>query len=180
MQSVLEPIKVINPYAEQLKLPTSCFKPLRTNQHYLQFIETVTWYHQYQRQEQADDNGEVYIETTLEDIRLANHLLKDILLTKSDELPRAIRTFFEQVKTWLTNANQSSFYSKQIRSHFRLYPMKANRYIKTLESYGYLKRTGGIEYEVSDWSEYDNLKTGLDVMDQLLERLEKYEKLVEA
>ena len=185
VQSVLEPIKVINPYAEQLKLPTSCFKPLRTNQHYLQFIETVTWYHQYQRQEQADDNGEVYIETTLEDIRLANHLLKDILLTKSDELPRAIRTFFEQVKAWLTNANQSSFYSKQIRSHFRLYPMKANRYIKTLESYGYLKRTGGnkkqgYEYEVSDWSEYDNLKSGLDVMDQLLERLEKYEKLVEA
>lgn len=185
VQRVLEPVKVINPYAESLKLPASCFKPLRTNQHYLQFIETVTWYHQYQRTEKADDNGEVYISTTLEDIKLANYLLKDILLTKSDELPKAIRTFFEQVKAWLTNASQSSFYSKALRTHFRLYPMKANRYIKTLESYGYLKRAGGnkkqgYEYEVADWSEYDKLKNGLDVMDQLLEKLEKHEKVVEA
>jgi len=30
VQSVLKPIEVRNPYAEQLRIPKTCFKPLRT------------------------------------------------------------------------------------------------------------------------------------------------------
>ena len=176
IQQVLQPVKVVNPYAESLKIPYKCFKPLRTNEHYLQFIETVTWYHQYQRQEKADENGELYIETTLEDIETANRLMKEVLLTKSDELPKSIRSFFEALKSWLKQAKKTSFYGKEVRNHFRLYPVKANRYISTLEQFGYLKRAGGnkksgYEYEVVDWEDYDKLKNGLNVLDELLKSL---------
>jgi len=179
IQQLLEPIRVINPYAEHLKIPKKCFKPLRTNQHYLQFIETITWYHQKQRAEKVDpETGELYIETTLEDIEISNKLMKDALLTKSDELPRAVRNFFETLKTWLKAENQTAFYSKTIRQHFRMYPMKANRYIQTLEQYGYLKKAGGnkktgYEYEITDWSEYETLKTGINALDEQLEQLRK-------
>jgi hypothetical protein len=201
IQRVLQPIKVINPFAEELKIPLRCFKPLRTNQHYIDFIETVTWYHQFQRiwidgstgeiiYDPANENsfppsggnaeskGGCFIETTLEDIEIANELMKDILLTKSDELPKAIREFFEQLKNWLKDTEQLSFYSKKMRAHFRLYPMKANRYIKTLLQYGFIRKAGGnkksgYEYEVSDWQEYDNLKSGLNILDELLEKLKK-------
>ena len=44
VQRVLKPIKVINPFAEYLELPQSVFKPRRTNSHYLQFIEAITFY----------------------------------------------------------------------------------------------------------------------------------------
>ncbi len=54
MQTVLKPIKVRNPYAELLKLPEYIFKPLRTNSHYLAVIETITFYHQYQREIKTD------------------------------------------------------------------------------------------------------------------------------
>jgi hypothetical protein len=47
VQRVLKPIKVINPFAEYLELPQSVFKPRRTNSHYLQFIEAITFYKQY-------------------------------------------------------------------------------------------------------------------------------------
>lgn len=47
-QRLLEPIKVVNPYAELLKIPKEVFKPRRTNNHYLQFIEAITFYHQHQ------------------------------------------------------------------------------------------------------------------------------------
>ena len=50
VQRVLKPIKVINPFAEHLELPQSVFKPRRTNSHYLQFIEAITFYCQWQRQ----------------------------------------------------------------------------------------------------------------------------------
>jgi hypothetical protein len=53
-QRLLEPIKVVNPYAELLKIPKEVFKPRRTNNHYLQFIEVVTFYHQFQREKKAD------------------------------------------------------------------------------------------------------------------------------
>ena len=182
IQRILQPIKVINPFAEVLKIPLRCFKPLRTNQHYIDFIETVTWYHQFQRKEQVDkETGEVFIETTLEDIEVANELMKEVLLTKSDELPKAIRDFFEQLKVWLKEEDISSFYSKKMRAYFRLYPMKANRYIKTLLQYGFLKKAGGnkksgYEYEVADWNEYDNLKSDLNILDELLENLKKGSK----
>ena len=181
LQRVLEPVKVINPYAEYLRIPTRCFKPLRTHDHYLQFIETVTWYHQYQREERADENGEVYIETTLEDIAVANQLMKEVLLTKSDELTKSQRQFFEQMKGWLKEQKQTSFYVKALRSHFRMYPMKANRYVKSLEQYGYLKKTGGnrkqgYEYEVTDWEDYQQLQNGLNVLDDLLEKLKTMKK----
>jgi len=117
VQQSLQQVKVVNPYAESLRIPTRCFKPLRTHAHYLQFIETVTWYHQYQRDEKADENtGEVYIESTLEDIEVANSLMKDILLTKSDELPKAIREFFESLKQWLQENKMDSFTSKSMRA----------------------------------------------------------------
>lgn len=182
IQMTLEPVRVINPYAESLRIPNQCFKPLRTHEHYLQFIETVTWYHQYQRKEHVDkDTGEVYITTTLEDIETANGLIKEVLLTKSDELPKTLRDFFEQLKDWLKSEQKESFYSKALRTHFRMYPMKANRYINTLEQYGYLKKCGGnrkqgYEYEVTDWSDYETLKSGLNVLDELLESLKSKHK----
>ncbi len=182
LQRVLEQVNVINPYAEALRIPTQCFKPLRTHDHYLQFIETVTWYHQYQREEKAnEETGEIYIETTLDDIAIANQLMKEVLLTKSDELPQSLRQFFEQMKSWLQAKGQTTFYVKDLRSHFRLYPMKANRHVRTLEQYGYLKKIGGnrkqgYEYEVANWQDYEQLQNGLNVLDQLLERLKKVEK----
>jgi hypothetical protein len=46
-QRLLKTITVKNPFAEYLSLPQSVFKPRRTNAHYLQFIEIITFYKQY-------------------------------------------------------------------------------------------------------------------------------------
>ena len=103
VQLMLEPVKVRNPYATKLNIPDTVFKPLRTNTHYLSFIETVTFYHQYQRSVSTDkQTGERCIETTLEDIEQANKLLKDVLLAKSDELTKACRDFLELLKNYVT------------------------------------------------------------------------------
>ena len=179
IQSVLKPVKVRNPYAEQLKIPDYIFKPLRTNSHYLAFIETITFYHQFQRELKTDrETGEKYIETTLEDIESANQLLKDVLLTKSDELPKAVRIFFEGLKYHLRSTEKESFFTKEIRSKLRLNPMTVNRYIRNLESRGYIRKSGGnkktgFEYEVINWKEYDKLQTGMNVLTEILNRLKE-------
>jgi len=176
MQSVLKPISVRNPYAELLKLPGHVFKPLRSNVHYLAMIETITFYHQYQREVKTDPvTGETYIETTLEDIQWANRLLKEVLLAKSDELSGECRGFFESLKRWLKSSGKTSFYASQIRESFRMNPNNLKYYLLQLMRYGYLKPVGGerykrgYEYEVVNFQEYDKLNSGINsVFDEVL------------
>jgi len=179
MQSILKPIKVRNPYAEMLKIPEHVFKPLRTNSHYLAFIETITFYHQYQREVKTDPiTGERYIESTLEDIEWANKLLKDVLLAKADELPRQIREFFEMLKNWLVTNKKESFYTKEIREALRMHPSKVKRYISELSRYNLIKVTGGnryktgLEYEIINNEDYSKLENGITtILDTVLQEI---------
>jgi len=181
MQTVLKPIKVRNPYAEMLKLPEYIFKPLRTNSHYLAVIETITFYHQYQREIKTDpETGVRYIETNLEDIEWANKLLKDVLLAKADELPRAVRTFFERLKNWQKTGNKETFYSKEIRETFRMTSSSCNRYILELLRNNYIKITGGnkyrqgFEYQIIKPDEYQKLQKHVKTaLDEALENIKK-------
>jgi DNA primase len=183
IQTLLKPVQIRNPYAEQLQIPEAVFKPLRSNAHYLAFIECVTFYHQYQRPWKTDpETGEQYIETTLEDIEAANYLMKDILLAKSDELSGACRQFFERLKTHLEDHGKQSFYAKEIRSAMRLNYATLKRYLLQLTRNSYLKVTGGdrykkgYEYEVVDREEYEALKANVNnALDQALERIKQGE-----
>ncbi len=141
VQRVLRPIKVINPYAEFLEPPQSVFKPRRTNAHYLQFIEAVTFYRQFQRQQQVnEETGEVYIETTIEDIREANELIIDVLLRKSDTLTGACRNHLERLKGYLTQSRQTTFTNAEIRRGLRVKQTTLLRYNQRLLGEGYVRK----------------------------------------
>ena len=185
-QRLLRKIKVINPYAPELDIPDCVFKKLRTNMHYLKLVEIITFYHQYQREWKTDGEGRPYVETTLEDIELANWLVKDTLIRKSDELSGDLRGFFESLKHYLKNQEgteeQTSFYAKEIRKTFRLHPQKLSRYLINLEKRGLIKlvsnnRQTGYEYQIISWDDYQLLKNDVDVLDQILEKLKKKTKL---
>lgn len=179
MQSVLIPISVRNPFAELLKLPEHVFKPLRTNSHYLVFIETVTFYHQYQREIKTDPaSGERYIETTIEDIEWSNRLLNDVLLAKSDELSGECRGLFERLKRWAKAEGKASFFATQVREAFRMNPSNLKYYLIQLSRYGYIKPVGGdrykrgYEYEIINFDEYKNLNTNISsVLDDVLNKI---------
>ena len=169
IQCVLDNVRVVNPYAEQLALPPEVFKPLRTNAHYLAFIETVTFYHQHQRARKRDANGDTYIETTLGDIEAANLLLADVLLAKADELTKATRRFLERLRGWMAEGERGSFYVGDVRLAFRLPPSTTRRHVFTLVNYGYAKcvggtRSKGYEYELVDEQKVlgDAVRTALD------------------
>ncbi|MFY0599859.1 MAG: hypothetical protein JXR03_09320 [Cyclobacteriaceae bacterium] len=176
-QRVLEPIKVVNPYAELLQIPKEIFKPRRTNNHYLQFIEAVTFYHQHQRELKADENGEAYIETTLEDVEAANQLLKEILIRKSDELNGACRQYLEQIKAYLEVENKKAFTNREIRKKLRINHSNQKRWTINLESNYYLKRekgnkNQGYQYRITSYEEYRQLKEQINsALDQSLENL---------
>ena len=183
-QRLLEPIKVVNPFAEQLDIPQEVFKPRRTNSHYLQFIEVVTFYHQHQRKQKADPaTGELYIETTLEDIAAANSLLKETLLRKSDELSGATRNYFERLKSWLESLPEGeegkakTFTNRQVSQSLRIPITTVKRHHYQLLEYGHIiiqqkLARGKYCYTVVDTEDYKTLQNQVDtVLDKILDRL---------
>ena len=164
VQRLLKPIRVINPFAEYLELPQSVFKPRRTNSHYLQFIEVITFYKQYQREKQYDkETGEEFIETTIEDIQEANELITDVLLRKSDTINGACRNHLERLKFYLKVNNQTTFTNAEIRRNLRIKESTLRNYNNQLLLEDYIKRikkakTKSYCFEVVDVDEYSNLK----------------------
>ncbi|CAM1353719.1 hypothetical protein [Tenacibaculum halocynthiae] len=163
-QRVLKPIKVINPFAEYLELPPSVFKPRRTNSHYLQFINAITFYKQYQREKKYhSETGEEYIETTIEDIEEANELITEVLLRKSDTITGATRNHLENLKKYLLENNQTTFTNAEIRRRLRVKETTLRRYNKQLLAENYIRRIKNVKtksycFEVVDIDEYKNLK----------------------
>ena len=180
VQRVLQPITVKNPFAEKLIIPKEVFKPRRTNAHYIAFIEAVTFYKQYQREHKVDkETGEIFIETTLEDIAEANELMKNILLKKSDELGYATRNYFEQLKNHLQESKQKTFINSSIRKVFREHPSKQKRFMIELQQYGFIRKVDGDKkkgfvYEVVSNEEYNRLQHTINTaLDEVLQNLSR-------
>ncbi|OEK08055.1 hypothetical protein A8C32_16505 [Flavivirga aquatica] len=179
-QRVLKPITIRNPFANKLNLPQSVFKPRRTNNHYLQFIEAITFYYQYQREPKVDkQTGEIYIETTLEDIENANMLLKEVLLRKSDELTGSCRNYLETLKTYLKAKKKKEFTGLEIRTQLRIKESTLRNYHKHLQLLGYIKRntnkkTRSYTFELVISKDYDKLQKDIQtVLDKALQSIKK-------
>jgi len=181
IQRVLQPVNIINPYAKYIQLPEQVFKPRRTMTLLLGFIEAITFYHQYQREVKKDPTGQFYIETTPEDITAAFTLLKDVLFSKSDELTRATREFFEQLKMMQNQNGAESFSARAVREHMRINPGNLKRYLSELVRYGYIKahgnryRKGSYEYMIVNIGEYEALKSSVEQrLQSILEQVKNH------
>lgn len=94
-QRLLRPLKVVNPFAEQLTFRSDQTRTRRDHMKYLTLIQSITYLHQYQRDTKSvEQNGKriEYIEVTIEDIKTANHLAHEVLGRTLDELPPQTRT----------------------------------------------------------------------------------------
>jgi DNA primase catalytic core len=96
-QRLLRPLKVANNYAPYLTFVDGQTRTRRDHVKYLTLIRAVTLLHQYQRPIKVKDGVE-YIETTLEDIALANRLAHQVLGRTLDELPPQTRNLLRELE----------------------------------------------------------------------------------
>ena len=93
-QRLLEPLAVVNPYADRLTFQDDRTRMRRDHEKYLTLIDTIALLHQHQREVKTLPYGEQalrYIEVTLADIALANKLAHEVLGRTLDELPPQTR-----------------------------------------------------------------------------------------
>ena len=173
-------IKILNPLAAHLSLPTGVKNKRRSMALYLDFIAAITFLHQYQREITTDKTtGDKFISTTKEDIRIANDLLKDVLLRKADDLSIGARKMLEAIKVHLNQNNKQEFTQKELRFALLQSNDVVKRHIKELLESTYLKVMGGnrfkgITYSLLSDEEYTELQNNISVeLNQMLMELSK-------
>ncbi len=97
-QRLLRPLRVVNPYAEQLTFLDDRTRTRRDHMKYLALIRTIALLHQHQRPVRTieqDGRPVEYIEATLDDIAAANRLAHQVLGRCLDEMPPQTRRLLE-------------------------------------------------------------------------------------
>jgi len=105
-QRLLRPLHVVNPFADRLTFLDDTTRTRRDHEKYLALIDAVTLVHQHQREVKV---GVVrgrrvdYVETTLDDIAVANRLAAEALGRSLDELPPQTRRLLEMAHKWVSS-----------------------------------------------------------------------------
>jgi hypothetical protein len=150
LQCVIASLKnttIINPYATLINLPDDVPHPRKTLLLLLNFIDTITFFRQYQRETTTDTaTGEVMIKTHPEDVELAFTLLKSSLFRRSDELSTTARGFYSWLQKFLKEAKTKQFTALDVRRAKRIHPRTLNRYLQELCLFHYIQIKGGNKY----------------------------------
>ena len=160
VQRLLEPLVIINPYAEQLTFPTLSLRARRDHKKYLMLIKAVAFLHQKQREVKETryrDEPLRYIEVTRDDIRRANRLAQHALGNSVDELSAPARRLLGEIHAMVKAlceqkkiaARDVIFTRRTIRERIGWSDWQVRTHIHELETLEYVHaRTGawGKEY----------------------------------
>lgn len=127
-QRLLEPLAVVNPFADRLTFADGRTRTRRDHGKYLGLISAVTLLHQHQRtRKTATVNGRVvaYVESTIGDIEVAHRLAHAVLGQSLDELPPQTRRLLTAVHRFATDQARRHaipldlvrFTRRQLREH---------------------------------------------------------------
>jgi hypothetical protein len=142
--ATLQNTNIINPFATLINLPDEVACPRKSLLLLLNFIEVITYFFQYQREQRANkETGEVFTITHPSDIELAFALLKNTLFKRADELSTAARNFYNWLTNFLKEAKTHQFTALDIRKAKQLHPRTLNNYLNELKLFSYIQITGG-------------------------------------
>ncbi|MDI6788465.1 MAG: hypothetical protein QME51_08855, partial [Planctomycetota bacterium] len=151
IQRLLNPVKVINPYAPYLTFIDDRLRARRDHKKYLNLIKTIAFLYQYQRPVKETMLKETkdafsYIEVTIDDIHLANQLAHDVLGKSLDELTQPSRELLllvyemvrEKAREEKMQVSEFVFTRRQIREYTHWSHYQASKHIRELEEKEYL------------------------------------------
>ncbi len=140
----LQNTSIINPFATLINLPDEVAYPRKSLLLLLNFIEVITYFFQYQREQTVDKStGEIFIKTHPQDIELAFKFLKNNLFRRADELSTSARGFYHWLTKFLEEAKTNQFTALDIRKTKTIHPRTLNRYLQELKLFSYIQVVGG-------------------------------------
>ena len=125
-QRLIEPLPVVMPWADRLTFRHDQTRMRRDNAKYLSLIASITLLHQHQRKQVKLATGETAVESTIEDVELANRLVSETMGHSLDNLLPQTRQLLvlidnlvnQQSKQNMVARNLVRFTQRQLRESF--------------------------------------------------------------
>jgi len=118
-QRLLQPVRVNNPYVDQLRFPHARVRDRRDNQAYMTLIDSIALLHQFQRQRKSKTlhgTSIEYIDVVPEDIAVANMIVGALMGSSIDDLPTQTRRLLLSVHAYVDRqANDSDIPIDEVR-----------------------------------------------------------------
>lgn len=148
-QRLIKPLKVVNPYAEQLTFLDDKTRTRRDHKKYLTLIRSIALLHQYQREiKNTYFRGKPlrYVEVSLDDIEMANQIAHEVLGRSLDEIPPQTRNLLllidamvsEHCQEFPISRNDFRFGRREIREYTGWGDTQLKVHLKRLETMEYL------------------------------------------
>jgi hypothetical protein len=148
-QRLLKPLKVINPFEPLLTYPDEALLVRRDQPKYLNLILAVTFLYQLQRPVHHDAELGDYIETTLDDIAIANDLAHELFGHSLDDLSRPGRELLEQTYRYVQQQSGAkkkgdvAFTRRELREAFKWGDTRLRTHLDELAEMEYIVPLSG-------------------------------------
>ena len=150
IQRLIRPMRIVNPYAEELTFTSGSTRTRRDHEKYLTLIDTIALLHQHQRQTITHEAGGRIIEmllVTREDILTANNIAEHILSNNLHELTPQTRTLLEQakhlVRQKIQNDEEPYLTRKELREKTGWSYRQVRRHLEHLQQHEYIQLKKG-------------------------------------
>jgi len=151
VQRLLDPVDVVNPWADQLTFTAERTRTRRDHEKYLTLIDAIALLHQHQRPGNDDGDGGRYITVTLDDIELANRIAPELLGRSLDELPPQSRRLLDHARAIVREACERDeveprlalFTRRELRECCGWSEFQVRTHLARLESLEYVQRRWG-------------------------------------
>jgi DNA primase catalytic core len=172
-QRLLRPLKVIIPYVDLLEFPQSWLRGRRDHDRFLSLIEGIAFLHQYQRHI-GEDNGQQYIEASVEDYAHAYDLAQTVFANTLGDLPKPVMDLLGQIR----KMKKAEFTRRDVREFTKLPDHLVKRQMRILEELEYVSVSrapsgGCFRYRLFSMEESGPALSGLTPPDELKDKAEQ-------
>ena len=168
---LLQPLEVINPFANKVQLPKNAHKIRRLNELYQSFVRQLTLLNQYQRK--RDPKGRLITEKA--DLKMACDILFESIVLKVDELDGSLRQFYETLKVYVkAKGDDYKFDRFEIKKITKVSKATLHRKIRRLIDLEYINQYGfgnrGYHYKIAHWDDIGVIRSSIkkELENQLL------------
>lgn len=162
IQRHIKPLKIVNPYLDQLDLGQFFGKDFVQLRRFLHITSLITLYHQHLLPRRRVQ-GVVSAEVKPDHMLIALELFRDLWLKPEEEMYFRVAGTFNKIKKLLRklhgdDCKETVFTISDLRPKIKVPFSTFSRHVTRLVEYGKIKKVGGnnkwgYEFEVADWEE---------------------------
>jgi DNA primase len=170
-QRLLEPLRVVIPFADELRFPSSWMRTRRDHARFLNLIEVSAFLHQYQRDKR---NGVLF--ASVDDYKVAYELAGQVLTDTFSDLKRPLRDAYQLIQG-LCEKGEGSVSRREIRNTLGLADSTVRGWLQELVELEYVVSVDGggrgktVRYALHERVPSQKLVLGLLKPEELREKI---------